>query len=320
LTIEIGKNVIIKEAEALEKFADSLGKPFLDAVDIITAMKGKLVVAGMGKSGLIGKKIAATFTSTGTPAYFVHPAEGVHGDLGLVREEDVIVAMSNSGESQEIVQLIPFIKRIGSRMIVLTGKPDSTLGNAGDVVISIGDIQEVTGLVPTVSTTLMLALGDALAVSTMHRKGFTDEDFAKYHPGGSIGMKLKRVDELMVPFEEMPVVFGSTAFAEVLAQLVDKRLGVTAVLEDGSRKLIGCISNADIIRALNKGAKNISDFSARDMMTASPKVITKREFVYQAMHEMENFKITSLFVTNPANDNELEGVVTLHSIVETRIV
>jgi arabinose-5-phosphate isomerase len=357
------ENVVRIEAEALGALADRIAGPmsaaFERAVDLMFRCEGRVVVTGMGKSGLIARKIAATLSSTGTPALYLHPVEALHGDLGMVVRGDVVLALSASGETEEILALLATIKRLQVPLIAMTGdaicsspaskgtqggsaavsnrrgqnphpvsqearEKDrassslSTLAAAADVALDCSVAQEACslGLAPTASTTTMLALGDAIAVTLSERRGFKEEDFANLHPGGKLGKRLARVESLMHTGEAVPQVAPQTRMPDVIYEMSRKKLGVTAVVED--ERLVGVISDGDLRRLLEKRGKDAMDLVAREAMTANPKVIGGAEFAATALAIMEEKKITSLMVVDSAR--KLEGIVHLHDLWTTELV
>jgi arabinose-5-phosphate isomerase len=326
----IGENVVRIEAEALKALADRLAGPmakaFEQAVEMLFGCGGRVVVTGMGKSGLVARKIAATLSSTGTPALFLHPAEAVHGDLGMLVRGDVVLALSSSGETEEIVALLPTIKRLGLCLIAITGDSTSgnsrvkrsTLGLAADVALDCSVAQEACslGLAPTASTTTMLALGDALAMALAEKRGFKEEDFADLHPGGKLGKKLARVESLMHTGDAVPRVAPGTRMQDVIYEMSRKGLGVTTVVEDD--KLVGVISDGDLRRLLERRGKEILELSAGECMTRNPKTIHGDEFAVTALNTMEQKKITSLVVVD--GNGRLEGIVHLHDLWGTQMV
>jgi arabinose-5-phosphate isomerase len=318
--IEEAKKVIRIEAEALLALADAINGEFESAVELILASSGRVVVTGMGKSGLIGQKIASTMASTGTPAFFLHPAEGIHGDLGMIMKGDVVIALSNSGETEEVVRILPVIKRLGASLIAMSGNPASTLAKAGDLFLDISVKEEACplGLAPTASTTATLAMGDALAVALLLKRGFNAEDFALFHPGGALGKKLiLRVEELMHKGDAVPLVSSATLMREALFTITSKGLGITGVTEaDGA--LVGVITDGDLRRALGKGI-DILNLAAGDLMTGRPKRIRRSELAARALQQMEQFSITSLFVFEDDNDTRPVGIIHLHDLLKAGI-
>jgi arabinose-5-phosphate isomerase len=314
------KKVIRIEAEALLALADSINGEFERAVDLILASHGRVVVTGMGKSGLIGQKIASTMASTGTPAFFLHPAEGIHGDLGMIMKGDVVIALSNSGETEEVLRILPVIKRLGASLIVMAGNPDSTLSRTGDVFLDISVKEEACplGLAPTASTTATLAMGDALAVALLLKRGFRAEDFALFHPGGALGKKLiLRVEDLMHSGADMPLVASNALMRDALFTITAKGLGITGVT-DAHGAMIGVITDGDLRRALEKGI-DILNSSAGELMTARGKRINRLELAARALQQMEQFSITSLFVF--ADDEAMSpvGIIHLHDLLKAGI-
>ncbi|HSB04729.1 MAG TPA: KpsF/GutQ family sugar-phosphate isomerase [Thermodesulfobacteriota bacterium] len=319
--LEEAKRVLKIEAQSILDLADRIDENFLLAVDLLFDCKGKVVLMGMGKSGLVGRKIAATFASTGTPAFFLHPAEGLNGDFGMLTREDVIIAISNSGETRELIEVIPLIKRHGNRLITLTGNLKSSLGKASDVNLDIHVKEEACplGLAPTASTTTTLALGDALAVTLMEKKGFREEDFAMLHPGGALGKRLLlKVEDLMHVGNAFPMVSEMTTMKEAIFEITSKRLGVTGVC-NGEGHLVGVITDGDLRRALEK-FDDVLNRQASEVMTKSPKWIEKDALAAKAVHRMEEYSITSLFVFYRAGDRTPVGIIHLHDLLKAGVV
>jgi arabinose-5-phosphate isomerase len=349
----IGENVVRIEAEALRALADRIGGPmaaaFQRAVDLMFSCAGRVVVTGMGKSGLIARKIAATLSSTGTPALYLHPVEALHGDLGMVVRGDVVLALSASGETEEILALLATIKRLRVPLIAMTGDEisgsttpalrekskskaagmnarstqasstrASTLASAADVALDCSIAEEACslGLAPTASTTTMLALGDALAVTLSEKRGFREEDFANLHPGGKLGKRLARVESLMHSGEALPRVGPQTKMPDVIYEMSRKKLGVTAVVE--GERLVGIISDGDLRRLLEKRGKDVMDLTAAECMTKNPRTIAAGEFAATALAMMEEKKITSLMVVD--GDQRIQGIVHLHDLWSTELV
>ena len=320
MLIELAKKVLMVEAEAVKSLIGRVGDNLLKAIDIIYSCRGRVVVTGMGKSGLIGKKIAATFASTGTPALFLHPAEGVHGDIGMVTKGDVVLAISNSGETDEIIKILPILKRLDIKIISLTGKPDSTLAKASDVVFDVSVKEEACsmGLVPTASTTAALAMGDALAVALLNKRGFREEDFAFFHPEGSLGKKLLiKVSDLMHSGKSLPVVSPDAPMANAVLAISSGRLGVTIVADNNGR-ILGIVTDGDLRRGIEKWGKAFFDMMAGEVMTKNPKSIGENELAAKALSIMENLSITSLVV--PDENGQAKGVIHLHDILKQGIV
>jgi arabinose-5-phosphate isomerase len=318
--IDEAKRVLRVEADAVLRMAERLGGEFERAAEILNQCRGRVIVTGMGKSGLVGKKIAATLASTGTPAFFLHPAEACHGDLGTVTGEDVILAISNSGETEEIIGLIPYLKRFDVKLISMTGKGVSTLSRASDVTLDIGVREEACpmGIVPTASTTAALAMGDALAVVLLTMKGFREEDFAAFHPKGSLGKKLLiRVSDLMHSGDGVPMVRPETPMTETVIEMSSKRLGVTTVVDEGGR-LKGVITDGDLRRGIEKWSNKFFEMKAGEVMIKDPKTIQADALAAKALAVMERHSITSLVV--PDGDGRLMGIIHLHDILRQGIV
>jgi arabinose-5-phosphate isomerase len=325
-----GENVVRIEAEALRALADRIAGPmaanFNRAVDLLHACQGRVVVTGMGKSGIIARKIAATLSSIGTPALFMHPVEALHGDLGMVVRGDIVLALSASGETEEILRLLATLKRLQVPLIAMTcdemspenKSKTSTLASAADVALDCSVAKEACslGLAPTASTTTMLALGDALAVVLSERRGFKEEDFANLHPGGKLGKQLARVESLMHTGDALPRVSPQTKMPDVIYEMSRKKLGVTAVVD--GEKLVGIISDGDLRRLLEKRGKDVLDLTAGESMTPTPKTIAPTEFATAALALMEEKKITSLAVVDAAGN--LLGIVHLHDLWGTEMV
>ena len=315
--VEIGKKVLEAEREALSDLILSLDENFNKAVEAILSTKGKVVVTGMGKSGLIGKKIAATLASTGTPSFFLHPAEAIHGDLGMISKEDLVLAISNSGETPELLAIIPTIKRWGNTVIGITNNPSSTLAKESDIHLFLNVKREACplNLAPTSSSTATLALGDALAIALLEMRGFTAEDFARFHPGGSLGKKLMRVREIMHKGEELPIVYPETPLKETVIIMSEKGFGAAFVV-DKDKNLIGIITDGDLRRFIKKGG-SIDKGKTSEGMTQNPKQITKDILVIEALEIMEKHNITVL----PVVENKKPiGLVHLHDILKSGVI
>jgi arabinose-5-phosphate isomerase len=317
-----GENVVRIEAEALTALANRLAGPMREqfdrALDLLERCSSRVVVTGMGKSGIIAQKIAATLSSTGTPSLFMHPAEALHGDLGMVSKGDVVIALSSSGETEELLKLLAKIKRIEDALICFTCNLKSTLAQASDVALDCSVAQEACsfGLAPTASTTAMLALGDALAVALSEKRGFKEEDFADLHPGGKLGKKLMRISELMHSGDALPRVSPDTAMHDVIYEMSRKKLGLTTVAD--GKKLVGVISDGDLRRLLERRGKDAMDLKAGDCMTASPVTVHPDTFAMTGLNLMEERKITSLIVVD--GDSHLLGVVHLHDLWGTESI
>jgi arabinose-5-phosphate isomerase len=318
---ETGRRVLEIEARAIREVLDRVaadGGPFERAVAAIHACAGRVVVTGMGKSGIIGRKIAATLASTGTPALFMHPAEAIHGDLGMVVEGDVVLAVSNSGETEELLRLLERIKRLGVTLVSMTGRPSSTLARESDIHLHGGISQEACpmDLVPTASTTAALALGDALAIAVLQAKGFRPEDYAALHPGGRLGTKVLRVEQVMHAGDQLPIVSPDTKMKGAILEMTKKRLGLTAVCDE-ARRVLGIVTDGDLRRLMQAHADPL-DHKASEVMSKSPVTISRMELAAAALKKMEERRITSLLVVD--GEGRLEGVVHLHDLWRTQLV
>lgn len=319
--VEEARRVLRVEAESLLDLAERINENFSQAVDLLYQCKGKVVLMGMGKSGLVGRKIASTFASTGTPAFFLHPAEGVNGDFGMLAKEDVIIAISNSGETRELLEVLPLIKRYGNHLITLTGNAKSTLAKTGDVHLDIRVKEEACplGLAPTASTTATLAMGDALAVALMGKKDFKKEDFAILHPGGALGKRLLlKVEDLMHVGKAFPMISEKTLMKDAIFEITSKRLGVTGV-SDTEGHLVGVITDGDLRRGLEKFS-DLFNREASEVMTRNPKRIEKDDLAAKAVQRMEEYSITSLFVFNQAGEKVPVGIIHLHDLLKAGVV
>lgn len=318
--LERAREVLRLEAKGIADLVNRLDGSFVEAVETLHDCAGKVVVTGVGKSGLICRKIAATLASTGTPSFFLHSADGVHGDLGMVMRGDVILALSNSGETEEILKLLPHFKLHRLKLIAMTGRPDSTLAKAADVVLNVAVEEEACplGLAPTASTTAALAMGDALAVVLLQKRGFNEEDFAMRHPGGILGRRLLlRVQDLMHRGDEIPLVGEDTRMKEALFEITSKRLGVTGVI-DAAGSLVGVITDGDLRRGLERKG-DIFQLSAKEMMTREPKTIPAETLAVEAVAVMEHYMITSLFVLADGSHKPI-GIIHLHDLLKAGIV
>ncbi len=306
------------ETAALETVHRALDGRIDTAVELLAGCAGKVVVVGMGKSGLICRKIAATLASTGTPASFLHAAEAVHGDFGIVSTADAILALSHSGETEEMVRLLPLIKRFRLPLIAVTGNIDSSLGKAADVALDSAVREEACpmGLAPTASTTAALALGDALAVALLERKGFSEEDFARLHPAGSLGRKLLKVEEIMHTGSEIPLVGDTTSLADTIVEMTGKRLGVTGVV-DAEQRLVGIVTDGDLRRAMGNGL-DVTSTAAAMVMTANPRTVEGNALAARALAIMQDLSITSLFIVD-STSGTARGVLHLHDLLKTGI-
>jgi arabinose-5-phosphate isomerase len=312
--IKTGRNVVKIEAEAISNLEESINKEFVKAVDTILASKGRVVLTGMGKSGLIARKIVATLNSTGTAAIYLHPTDALHGDLGMVRKEDVVIIISKSGATDEISKLLPMLKRLGVKLIAMSGNPDSSLVKESDIFLNIFVKEEACpyDLAPTASTTATLVMGDALSVALLQKRGFTEEDFALLHPGGSLGKRLSlRIDEIMTKGEGVPVIKEDASIKDIIFEMTSKRLGTTCVVNNEG-KLTGVITDGDLRRLLEK-TMDVKNLVATDIMSKNPKVIDKDRLASFALQTMESHKITSLIVAD--RDKKPIGIIHLHDLV-----
>ena len=317
-TLPLAREVFQVEAAAVAALADRLGASFAHAIDILLHCNGRVVVSGIGKSGHIARKVAATFASTGTPAFFVHPAEASHGDLGMISPDDVVVAFSNSGETAELLAILPTVKRLGAGLIALTGNPASTLGRLADASLDTSVAKEACplNLAPTASTTAQLAMGDALAVALLHAKGIGPNDFARSHPGGALGRKLlTRVGDLMRSGERIPAVPCEATLAEAVLEMSRKQMGMTAVV-DGDNRIVGMFTDGDLRRTLEK-IENFRAARVADVMTVAPRTIGADALATEAVHMMEAARITQLLVSD---GGVLVGALSMHDLFHGKVV
>ncbi len=316
---ETARKVLEIEAQAILGLVSRIGEAFDRAVELLLACNGRVVVSGMGKSGLIGQKISATLSSTGTPSLFLHPAEATHGDLGRIVKGDVLLAVSYSGETDEILALVPWMRRLGSPLVAMTGNARSSLAVAADVHRDVSIPKEACpfGLAPTASTTAALAMGDALAMGLLERRGFTIDDFAVLHPGGRLGKKLLRVEDVMHAGEQAPRVGPEAVMKDVLFEMTRKRLGMTTVV-DAEGRLLGMISDGDLRRHMERDGYTLLDRTAAQCMTAQPLTVARRDLATSALALLEERKITSLPVVDA--DGRVEGVVHLHDLWKTQMI
>ena len=316
--LELARKVLRTEAAAILALVDRIGDDFERALQLLFDCRGRVVVTGMGKSGIICRKIAATLSSTGTPAFFLHPAEAIHGDLGAIREDDIVIAVSHSGETEELLRLLESIRRIGATLVAITGSEASTLARAADVALSCGIAEEACplNLVPTASTTAALALGDALAMTLLVRRGFREEDFATLHPGGKLGRRLMRVEHVMHAGDAAPVVLATAAMRDVIHEMSSKRLGMTCVVDAGGR-LAGVFTDGDLRRQMARRG-DVLALTAGDVMTRGPITIGRRMLAVEALKIMEDRKVTSVVVVD--GSGAVEGVVHLHDLWRTQMV
>ena len=313
MSLETAKRVLRVESEAIASLIDRLDARFDKAVELLHSCKGRVVVTGLGKSGLVGRKLAATFASTGTPALFLHTGEALHGDLGMLTAGDVMLAISASGETAELIELLETVKRLGVPLLALTANPKSTLARASNIVLDIAVKEEACSLnlAPTASTAAAMAMGDALAIALLERRGFSEQDFAALHPGGRLGNKLRRVESLMHSGENAPRVLPTAKMPDVIYEMSRKGLGLAAVT-DATGKLLGIITDGDLRRVMQKRQENVLALTAADCMTKNPITLSRHELAASALRVMEEKKITSLLITDPAG--KLEGVLHIHDL------
>lgn len=316
--LETAKRVLQIEAEAITGLVDRLDESFEKVVEALLACRGRVIVTGMGKSGIVCKKISATLASTGTPSLFLHPAEAIHGDLGMIVPGDIVLAVSNSGETEELLRLLETLKRLGIFLISLVGNPDSTLARHSDLVLDISIREEACplGLAPTASTTATLAIGDALAMVLSEKRGFKEEDFANLHPGGRLGKRLLRVENLMHTGDEIPMVLEETPMRDVIYEISKKGLGVTAVV-DSEKKALGIITDGDL-RRLFQIDEGVVKKKAGECLHRNPKTIDRQALAVAALQMMEERKITSVLVVD--NAGCLEGILHLHDLWQTQMI
>ncbi|MDP1632451.1 MAG: KpsF/GutQ family sugar-phosphate isomerase [Caulobacter sp.] len=312
--VAVGRRVLATEAEALGALAEGLGAPFVKAVEILFACKGRIVCTGMGKSGHVARKITATLASTGAPAMFVHPAEASHGDLGMIGQDDVVLALSKSGDVRELADVIGYAHRFNIPLLAMTANPESQLGVAATLVLQLPDAPEATGEVraPTTSTTLQMALGDALAVALLERRGFTARDFHVFHPGGKLGAMLRTVGDLMHRLEEAPLVGESTPMPDAIRVMTERRLGIVGVVSADGR-LIGIVTDGDLRRNFD----GLADRTAGEIMTPDPKSVTAEALAGDAARIMNDSRITALFVVR---DGKPVGVLHVHDVLSAGVV
>jgi len=317
--LELARKVLAIEADAVSGLISRLDERFTDAVGLILACRGRVVVSGVGKSGHIARKIASTLASTGTPAFFVHAAEAGHGDLGMITRDDVVLALSNSGESDELLTIIPLIKRRGAKLIALTGNPDSSLAREADAHLDAQVAQEACplNLAPTASTTAALALGDALAIALLDARGFNEQDFARAHPGGALGRKLlTHVSEVMRTGKDIPAVLATASFSDMLMEISRKGMGMTAIL-GSDRKVVGIFTDGDLRRTLET-KPDVRSVQIAEVMKRSPRTIAPHKLAAEAVELMERHKINQLLVVSEAG--ELVGALNMHDLFRARVI
>ena len=314
---KIGREVINQESQALIKLSNIIDKDFDEAIEMILEIKGKIIITGVGKSGHIARKISSTMTSTGTPSYFIHPTEASHGDLGAINDNDLIIALSNSGESDELISIINYSKRFNIPLIAITSKKFSSLSKSSNITLLIPEINinGVSGIAPTSSSTMMLALGDALSIALLKEKGFTEEKFKNYHPGGKIGSKLLNVGEIMHKDEQIPIVYENSLMSNVLIEISQKRFGCAAVLNK-NKHLIGIITDGDLRRNMNE---LILRKKASEIMSSNPITISKDFLVTQAISILNKNKISALFISNNISNEKKNviGIIHMHDCLKT---
>ncbi len=319
--LDVARKVVQIEADAVVALAERLDERFAKAVEMVLACSGRVVVTGMGKSGLICQKMAATMASTGTPTIFLHPAEGVHGDLGMLMKGDVVIAVSNSGETEEITRILPIIKRMGLPLIAMAGNQESTLARAGDVFLDISIKEEACPLqlAPTASTTVTLVMGDALAVALLVQRGFKEEDFALYHPGGALGKRLLlRVEDLMHEGEDIPTVNAGIPLKDALYEISSKKLGITGVVDDQGA-LLGVFTDGDLRRKIEQGIEVLNQPICK-LMGGKPKRILRTNLAAKSLQRMEQYQITSLFVFESEEDQKPIGIIHLHDLLKAGVI
>lgn len=317
---ELARAVIETEANAVTMLSERIGDDFVRACEFMYDCKGRVVVLGMGKSGHIGDKIAATLASTGSPAFFVHPGEASHGDMGMITRDDVVLALSNSGETSEILTILPLIKRLGVPLIALTGNSGSTLARAADAHLDVSVEKEACplGLAPTSSTTAALVMGDALAVSLLEKRGFTADDFALSHPGGALGRRLLlHIEDIMHTGDTIPMVSNSATLSEALLEMTQKGLGMTAIVDD-TGKMAGIFTDGDLRRVLDHGEVNVHETRIADVMTKNCKTVQPKQLAAETLRMMEEFKINSLIVVD--QDNKPVGAMNMHDLLRAGVV
>ncbi|MBP6299927.1 MAG: KpsF/GutQ family sugar-phosphate isomerase [Arenimonas sp.] len=318
--IDSGRRVLAIEQDALQSLHGRLDQSFAQACRLLLDCKGRVVCTGMGKSGHIANKIAATLASTGTPAFYVHPGEASHGDLGMIMDNDVILALSYSGESDEINMIMPVLKRQGNIIISMTGKPQSRLAQYSNVHLDIAVAEEACplGLAPTSSTTVSLALGDAIAVALLEARGFSSEDFARSHPAGSLGRRLLvHIADLMHQGDDLPTVLANATVTEALLEMSQKRLGMTAIV-DANNQLLGVFTDGDLRRAVNQGPINLNQTSVSSLMAKNPKTVLANRLAVEAAHLLEQYQINGLLVVD--DQNRLVGALNIHDLLRARVV
>ncbi len=316
--LDKAKKTIKTEAKAIAALADKLDDNFIKAVELIEQTSGRVIVTGIGKSGIIAKKLASTFSSIGISAFFFHPAEGIHGDLGVVRGDDLLIAISKSGDTEEIIKILPLFKRLMIPIIALVGDKNSLLAKDADAVLDVSVSSEACpiNLVPTSSTTAAMVMGDALAMALLDNRGFTPEDFAVFHPGGILGRSLIKVKQIMTTGDAIPMVRAETPFSELVLEITGKRLGVSCVV-DKKGKLVGIVTDGDLRRAIEKKGK-LEELITANVMTRKPKTMSEDKLAIEALNQMEKYKITSIVITD--SKNKIIGLLHMHDILQAKVV
>lgn len=318
-SIQRGMEVVRIEAEAVQNLYDRIDESFAKAVEMILSSHGRVIISGVGKSGIIARKIVATLNSTGTPSLFLHPSDAIHGDLGMVRKEDIVILISKSGSTQELVRILPILKRLGTKIIGMVGDKNSILAKDSDVVLDVSVKEEACpyDLAPTASTTATLVMGDALAIALLKKKNFSEEDFAFYHPGGNLGTRLTlKVEEIMVNGDKVPIVKEDYSLHEAILVITSKRLGATCVVDEQG-ELKGIITDGDLRRLIEK-TNELNNLKAKDVMNPNPKIISADALASKAIQVMEAYKITQLIITN--EEQKPIGMVHLHDLVNLGFV
>lgn len=317
--LDIAKQVLQIESKAISALIDRIDQKFVMAVELILQRHGRVIVSGIGKSGHIARKIASTLASTGTPAYFVHPAEASHGDLGMITRDDILIAISNSGETPELLNIIPLVKRQGGKLIAMTGKPQSTLALEADIHLDAAVAEEACplGLAPTASTTAALALGDALALALLDARGFGPDDFARSHPGGNLGRRLlTRVKDVMRTGDEIPIVLDSATIPEIIPMITSKKIGMTAIVNN-KQELVGIFTDGDLRRNFNK-ILDTRGITIKEIMTPNPRTISADQLAVEAVKTMEQFKVNQMLVVD--KDENLVGVLNMHDLFRAKVI
>ncbi|MCP3942064.1 MAG: KpsF/GutQ family sugar-phosphate isomerase [Desulfobacteraceae bacterium] len=312
--IRSAKRTFKMEAEAIHRLSDQVDDDFIRVVKLFHTVQSHVAICGMGKSGLIGKKIAATLASTGTPSFFLHPAEAIHGDVGMLTPSDVLLAISGSGETEEMIRLIPIVKRMGIPMVALVGNPNATLAREADYTLNVSVENEACPLqlAPTTSTTATLAMGDAIAVALMEMKKFTPMDFASRHPGGSLGRKLLTCVKDVMEKDNLPIVTKKTGIKDVISTIASGMKGIAVIIEN--KKIAGVVTDGDICRAFEKYNGNFLNLQAEEIMSGTPKVVTQGKLIVEAEKMMHEYGIVSLIVEEEKNNAKLVGIVQRHNI------